>query len=143
MLGITFVVSGLVQFLRIFIDRIQPRSILYFFIAALYCLFGVVYWIHPILSMLSMGLILMGFLMVDGLAKFVLAYEVYPSKISIGFVLNGILSMTLAGLIWKSWPSTAFWVPGAFSGLNLLFYGSSLLSLVLSEPRRRHRRADG
>jgi uncharacterized membrane protein HdeD (DUF308 family) len=136
LMGITFIFSSLVQFIRIFSDRIQPRSLLYFFIAVMYFVCGIVYLIYPTAGILSMGLILIGFLMVDGVAKIVLGYQAYPFRMWVGFILNGVLSLIMALIVFKDWPETAFWVPGVFSGVNLLFYGSSLLLLALSEQRK-------
>jgi uncharacterized membrane protein HdeD (DUF308 family) len=132
-LGMIFISSGNIQILPIIIDRIQVRSLLYFFIALLYLVCGIVFWIHPIISMLSLGLILMGFLIADGIAKLLLGYQAYPSIMWAGFVVCGFLSLIMGLIIWIEWPLTSSWARGVFAGTNLLFYGSSLLAQHLSE----------
>ncbi|HEX2579535.1 MAG TPA: DUF308 domain-containing protein [Rhabdochlamydiaceae bacterium] len=132
-LGVIFMASGLVQLIRVLVDRIPARSLLYFLIALLYLASGIMFRIHPYISMLSFGFILMVFLMVDGLAKMILAYEVYPKALWQGFAACGILSVIMGVSIWAEWPLTSAWPRGILAGVNLFSYGCALLGLALKE----------
>ena len=46
-------------------------------------------------------------------------------------LLNGIISVVLGVMILRSWPETGLWVIGMFIGIDMLFYGWSLVMLAL------------
>ena len=46
-------------------------------------------------------------------------------------LLNGIVSLVLGILIWRGWPETGYWVIGMFIGIDMLFYGWSLVMLSM------------
>jgi uncharacterized membrane protein HdeD (DUF308 family) len=90
--------------------------------------------------MLSLGLLLMGFLVADGIAKILLGYESYPTSMWAGFIVCGTLSLIMGLIIWIEWPLTSAWPRGTITGLNLVFYGGSLLALTIQENVTKIRR---
>jgi len=132
-LGVVFIISGAVQLIRVFIDRIPARSLLYFLIALLYLASGIMFWVHPYISMLSFGFILMAFLMADGVAKLILGYEVFPKARWQGVAICGVLSLIMGVSVWAEWPLTSAWPRGILAGANLFSYGCALLGLALKE----------
>ncbi len=133
LLGVLFIAAGSVQLVRVFIDRMQARSLLYFLIALLYFVFGIIFWIHPVVGMLSLGLILMVFLLADGIAKLLLGYQAYPNLMWAGFIGCGVLSLVMGLIIWIEWPLTSAWPRGILAGANLVLYGSAMLAFSLRE----------
>jgi uncharacterized membrane protein HdeD (DUF308 family) len=143
MLGIVFMAAGLIQFVPVFLERIQGQTILYFLIALLHLLFGIIFWIHPIVSLLSLGLILMEFLIADGIAKLLLGYQSYRSNLWFAFLLCGVASIGMAVAIWIEWPVTSAVARGFFGGASLILYGSCLLGRGKLEKVGEHHRQAG
>ena len=47
-------------------------------------------------------------------------------------VFSGIIDLLLAYLIWQGWPSSADWAIGLLVGVNMLFFGLSLVMTALA-----------
>jgi uncharacterized membrane protein HdeD (DUF308 family) len=50
-------------------------------------------------------------------------------------LFDGIVTLILAILIWRSWPSSTEWVIGTLVGISMLFSGAARLSLSLAARR--------
>jgi uncharacterized membrane protein HdeD (DUF308 family) len=83
---------------------------------------------------LSLTLILTGFLVADGLLTIMLSLE-YRSALQgrwVGLLINGIIDLILAGIIFVGWPGSGAWAIGIIVGVDMLFGGSSLIALALA-----------
>lgn len=49
--------------------------------------------------------------------------------------LNGLVSLCLGIMIWRNWPPSGLWVIGTFVGIEMIFYGWSLVMLGLAAKR--------
>jgi uncharacterized membrane protein HdeD (DUF308 family) len=47
-------------------------------------------------------------------------------------LFSGIVDLLLAFLIWAGWPSSADWAIGLLVGINMLFFGLSLVMTSLT-----------
>jgi len=45
---------------------------------------------------------------------------------------SGILDLVLAALIFSGWPSTAVWAIGLLVGVNMIYFGVSLVMISLA-----------
>jgi len=50
-------------------------------------------------------------------------------------LLSGAVNLILGLLIWRQWPSSALWVIGLFIGIDMIFYGWSLIMLSLAAKK--------
>jgi uncharacterized membrane protein HdeD (DUF308 family) len=50
------------------------------------------------------------------------------------FLVDGLVSLLLAGLIFFHWPSSSFWAVGTLVGISLLFSGIARLTFPM-RPR--------
>ncbi len=50
-------------------------------------------------------------------------------------MLNGVISLLLGLLIWSQWPVSGLWVIGLFIGIDMIFYGWSLIMLGFTARR--------
>jgi uncharacterized membrane protein HdeD (DUF308 family) len=50
-------------------------------------------------------------------------------------MVDGIITLVLAVMIWSTWPSSAVWVVGTLIGISVLF--SDITRLMLSIAARR------
>jgi uncharacterized membrane protein HdeD (DUF308 family) len=53
---------------------------------------------------------------------------------SVWFLVDGVISLLLAGLIFFHWPSSSFWAVGTLVGISLLFSGIARLTFSIG-PR--------
>jgi uncharacterized membrane protein HdeD (DUF308 family) len=68
------------------------------------------------------------------IAKIILGVQLRPDRTWGWFILNGILALIMAFIIWAGWPGTAFWVLGLLVGINMIFFGISLIFLSFGMP---------
>jgi uncharacterized membrane protein HdeD (DUF308 family) len=75
-------------------------------------------------------IILGSYFLVSGIFRLAFAL-VHPQLHHRGsLLLSGLISLVLGILITVHWPSSSLWVIGTFVGIDLIFYGFSLITLA-------------
>jgi uncharacterized membrane protein HdeD (DUF308 family) len=101
------------------------------FLGILYIGTGILLFINPLGSALTLTLLLGSFFLTEGVVESVMAFKVRPQK-NWGWVLaNGVLTFGLGLLVWLGWPRDAFWTIGTLVGISVLSTGISRLMLAL------------
>jgi uncharacterized membrane protein HdeD (DUF308 family) len=100
----------------------------------LYLIFGILLVLFPIAGIFSLTILLTLFFIAEGIAKIILGVQLRPDRTWGWFILNGILALIMAFIIWAGWPGTAFWVLGLLVGINMIFFGISLIFLSFGMP---------
>ena len=101
--------------------------------ALLAILFGLILIFRPLAGALTLTMILVAFFILEGVTAIVLAVRHREHLRSWGWVLfSGIVDLLLAYLIWAGWPSSADWAIGLLVGINMLFFGLSLVMTALT-----------
>jgi len=90
---------------------------------------------HPLVSMVALTLALAVFLFVEAILEFVLSFKLRPMPGSGWLIADGIITLVLAIMIWRTWPSNTGWVLGTLVGISILFSGVSRLMLSLGARR--------
>jgi len=103
-------------------------GILYIFVAV-YAL------LHPVAGLASLTLVLAIYLFAEGVLELLLSFRLRPMPGSNWLLFDGIITLILAILIWRSWPSSTEWVIGTLVGISMLFSGAARLSLSLAARR--------
>lgn len=134
-IGWLLVFGGAFQLFRAFRSRRSPGFVGSLLTSVLYVLFGVMLLIFPVAGILSLTALLTVFFAAEGLAKIILGFQLRPLRNWGWLLFNGILALILAYIIWSGWPGTAFWVLGLLVGINMIFFGTSIMILSLSLPR--------
>ena len=98
----------------------------------LYIFVGVYALAHPVAGLASLTLFLAAYLFVEGVLELVLGFRLRPLPGSSWLLLDGIVTLILGILIWRSWPSSTEWVIGTLVGISILFSGAARLSLSLA-----------
>jgi len=96
---------------------------------------------HPAGGLLALTLVLAFFLLMEGIMEFVLSFRLRPMHGSGWLLLDGILTVIVAVLIWRTWPFSAAWAVGMLVGISMLFSGLSRLVLSLGARRAISRMA--
>jgi len=105
-------------------------------------LLGIVYGLvggyllfHPVAGLASLTLALAVYLFVEGVLEFFMSFRLRPMPGSGWLLFDGIITLILAVMIWRTWPSSTVWVIGTLVGISMLFSGVSRLVLSLAARR--------
>jgi uncharacterized membrane protein HdeD (DUF308 family) len=61
-----------------------------------------------------------------------LGFTLRPLPGSRWLIVDGIITLILAIMIWRTWPSSTGWVIGTLVGISMLFSGISRLGISLA-----------
>jgi uncharacterized membrane protein HdeD (DUF308 family) len=84
------------------------------------------------LGLTSLTLALAIYLIAEAVLEFILAVRLRPMPGSGWLFLDGIITLVLAIMIWRMWPSSALWAIGLLVGISMLFSGVSRLMLSIA-----------
>jgi uncharacterized membrane protein HdeD (DUF308 family) len=90
---------------------------------------------NPVAGLASLTLALAIYLLIEGVLECVLSFQLRPLPGSRWLLIDGIVTLVLAGLIWSAWPSSAVWVVGTLVGISMLFSGVTRLMLSMAVRR--------
>jgi uncharacterized membrane protein HdeD (DUF308 family) len=87
----------------------------------------------PIRGVISLTLVLAAFLAADGLIMIMYGFD-HRRQLSRRWgwlVVNGVLDLLLAAIIFVALPESAVWALGLLIGIDMLFGGSSLIAIAV------------
>jgi uncharacterized membrane protein HdeD (DUF308 family) len=93
---------------------------------------GVYLLMHPVAGLASLTIALSIYLFLESILEFVLGFTLRPLPGSGWLLFDGIVTLILAVMIWRTWPSSAAWVIGLLVGISMLFSGTSRLAISLA-----------
>ena len=133
--GWFFTMAGVLHFFFAWKTHTTSGVIWEFLLGFLYLFSGFYLIFRPIAGLASLTLFLAAYFLVKGIVQFVHFFMVQPRHGSWWLLFDGIVSLILAILIWKAWPTSSLWVVGTLVGISLLFTGFSRLMLTLTARR--------
>jgi uncharacterized membrane protein HdeD (DUF308 family) len=98
----------------------------------LYVLVGGYVLFRPVAGLASLTLVLAFYLFAEGVLEFVLSFRLRPMPGSNWLLFDGIITLILAFMIWRTWPSSTEWVIGTLVGISMLFSGVTRLMFSLA-----------
>jgi uncharacterized membrane protein HdeD (DUF308 family) len=101
----------------------------------LYIAVGAYVLLHPVAGLASLTLALAIYLFVEGILELALSFLLRPMPGSRWILLDGIITLILAVMIWRTWPSSTEWVIGTLVGISMLFSGITRLMLCFAAHR--------
>ena len=130
MLGWLLIICGIAQGISLIGATKVPHFWLELISVVLALLVGLLLLRDPAQGVLTITLLLIVFLMIQGISKIVFALTVRPFQ-SWGWVLlSGVLGVLLSILLWASVPTTALWLIGLLVGLELIGEGAAISYLA-------------
>ena len=90
--------------------------------------------LNPLQGLLTLTLVLTAYFFVDGIFNIVLAVA-HRRELSGRWewmMLNGVVDIVLAAIIFGGLPGTSTWALGLLVGIDLLFGGASLTAMSLN-----------
>ena len=133
--GWAMIVSGITHFIFAFKTHTTGGRIWEVIIGAVYLFTGFILLMHPLDSLLVLTLVLACYLFFEGIVEFINYFQLRPRH-GVGWLLvDGIITLILAVMIWRSWPVSSVWVIGTLVGISMMFSGFSRLMLSLAAKR--------
>jgi uncharacterized membrane protein HdeD (DUF308 family) len=99
---------------------------LVYVIAALYML------LLPVAGVAALALVLAFYIAAEGVFELVVFSFLRRLRGSVWFLVDGLISLVVAGLILFHWPSSSLWAVGTLVGISLLFSGIARLTLSIA-----------
>jgi len=133
--GWAMIVSGITHFIFAFKTHTTGGRIWEVIIGAVYLFTGFILLMHPLDSLLVLTLVLACYLFFEAIVEFINYFQLRPRH-GVGWLLvDGIITLILAVMIWRSWPVSSVWVIGTLVGISMMFSGFSRLMLSLAAKR--------
>ena len=104
-------------------------------VGILYMSIGVYLLRNPVAGLESLTIALAIYLLVEAILEFVLGFTLRPLPGSGLLLVDGGITLILAIMIWRTWPSSTGWVIGTLVGVSMLFSGISRLGISLAARR--------
>jgi uncharacterized membrane protein HdeD (DUF308 family) len=132
--AIAFAVAGVAQTIHAFVARSWGGFLWDLLVGLLYLAAGVVLWLNPLAGVLTLTVFLAAVLVVDGVFRSILAFQIRPRAGWFWLLLGGIVGIVLGVMIWQQLPSSALPILGLLLGINLVISGLTFLMLAISGP---------
>jgi uncharacterized membrane protein HdeD (DUF308 family) len=104
-------------------------------VGLVYLFAGIYLILHPLSGLASLTLLLAFYLFFEGIFEIINFFQVRPRHGAGWLLFDGLITLLLAWMIWRSWPSSSAWAIGTLVGISMLFSGFSRLMLSLTARR--------
>lgn len=129
--GIFVLISGFAFLVESFAAPEWKEKVLDLLIAVVYIAGGIVMMANPVASAVSLTLFLSFFLVVIGIVRMVMGFQLKGDTDGWGMVVfSGIINIILGIMIYKQWPESGLWVIGLFVSIELIMQG--IIAIMLS-----------
>lgn len=129
LVGALVLIGGIARLLFAFSASTFGEGALAFLIGLLMVIGGIALLTHPLLNLVSLTLLLAIYFAVTGVFAVVHAFQMKPAAGWGMVLLNGVVTLLLALVIWSSWPISGTWAIGVLVGVQLLMTGFQLLAV--------------
>ena len=90
---------------------------------------GVALLSNPLAGAETLTFLLAAYFVASGVVKAVAAFQLRPIGGWVWALLSGVASILLGLIVFSGWPGSATWAIGILVGIDLLFYGTTLLAV--------------
>jgi uncharacterized membrane protein HdeD (DUF308 family) len=104
-------------------------------IGVLYGAIGFYVLMNPVTGLAGLTVAVAVYLLLEGILEFVLSFQLRPARGSGWLLVDGVITLILAAMIWSTWPSSAAWAIGTLIGISMLFSG--ITRLIFTHAGRR------
>ena len=125
--AVLVIVAGIAHLAASFAARTTSGFFWRMLVGGAYLVAGVYLLLHPQASLVSLTLALAVLFLVEGIFHIVTYFHIRNAPGAGWLLFDGIVTLILAIMIWKSWPASAVWALGTIVGINLLMTGFTRL----------------
>jgi uncharacterized membrane protein HdeD (DUF308 family) len=131
-LGWMLVIAAVGHFVFAWYTRRTGNLPLKILLGVLYLAVGVYLLSHPKRALITLTIALACYLLFEGAAELVLYWQHRQAGGATWFLLNGIITLVLGGMIFATWPANTDWALGTLVGISIFFSGVSRLMISLA-----------
>ncbi|CAN5733931.1 HdeD family acid-resistance protein [soil metagenome] len=136
--GIMMIMAGVAEIIAAFTVKDWGKAAIWMLLGALYVAGGIIAIMNPFAAATVLTLMLGVALMIGGVVRMFLAWHMREAGKPWGWVtVSGIITLLLGLMIIAQWPYSSFYVLGIFLGIDLIFIGSSWLSIGLALKQKQ------
>lgn len=133
--GAMMLVAGIGEVIAAFQFKDWGRFTLWLLLGAMYVAAGILTFMNPLLAAASLTLLLSIALIVGGIIRMWLAFNMKESQ-SWGWVMvSGVITLGLGIMILMRWPASSLYTLGIFLGVDMLFAGFGWVAAGLAIRR--------
>ena len=121
------IVAGIAHLAGTFAARTTGGFFWRLLVGCAYLIAGVYLLVHPKASLVSLTLALAVLFFVEGIFHIVTYFQIRSAPGAGWLLFDGIVTLILAVMIWRSWPASAVWALGTIVGINLFMSGFARL----------------
>ncbi|MFC6717356.1 HdeD family acid-resistance protein [Natrialbaceae archaeon GCM10025810] len=131
-LGALLIVGGIVHGAHAFSARGWTGRFWQLALGAVSVVAGAVLIANPTVGLLSLTLIAIAYLFVDGIAELAASVRMgsQPGRAWVG--VSGVISLVLAAMLWVGFPADAAWAVGLLVGVSVFATGLSMALIAIS-----------
>ena len=128
--GVLLLIAGIVTLIHAFWTRHWAGIALQLLAGTLSAVMGFLLIADAGAGAAVITIILASYFLVSGMFR--LCFALFHSHLHHrgSLIISGLITLALGILITIHWPSSALWVIGTFVGIDLIFYGFSLITLA-------------
>lgn len=128
-------IGGIVHLVDVFRGAWAWHKVWTIAVSIAFFLTGVFLRVNLGIGVVTLTLALVAFFLAQGVIDLVVYFKARESGASGHLLLHGIVTLLLAFMIWRRWPSGSLWVIGTLVGINLIFTGTTRLMLAIAQHR--------
>ncbi len=132
MFGILLLVGAGVQFVDAAKCKGWKGIILHVLIALLYLVAGISVIVNPLGASAMLTLMLAGALIIVGVARGIMAFQMRGFRNWFWPLLGGVVSILLGAVILANWPVSGLWIIGLFVSVELVVNGWTYIIVALT-----------
>ena len=129
------VFAAIAHFVFAWYTRRTGSVLLKVLLGVLYLAVAVYLLDHPARGLATLTLALAFYLLIEGVTEIILYFQHRAASGASWFLLNGIITIVLGGMLWATWPSSTEWAIGTLVGISIFFSGVSRLMISLAARR--------
>ena len=135
--GIMMIMGGAAEIVAAFGVKEWGKFLLWLLLGVLYVAAGIIAIVHPLQAATILTLMLGFALVLGGVMRGFLAYQMREAGKPWGWVaFSGAVSILLGVMIVAQWPASSLFVLGLFLGIDLIFIGSGWITMGLALKKR-------
>jgi uncharacterized membrane protein HdeD (DUF308 family) len=127
--GVMMIVAGVAELVNAFQIKSWGKFLIWALLGALYIVAGFVTFENPLLAAVLLTLMLGASLVVSGIMRIILAFNMKRETPWIGVALSGVITLLLGLLILARWPINSVYILGLFLGIDLIMAGTGWIGL--------------
>ena len=129
------VISGAAHLIFAWHTRTTRGFLWELLVGLLYLFTGIYLLMHPVAGLATLTIALAIYLVMEAILEFAMGFMLRPLPGTGWLLFDGLITLILAAMIARSWPSSSEWAIGTLVGISMLFSGTSRLAISLAAKR--------